>query len=97
MSWTMLTAAVFAVCCAGIFYTSFCRLVHTSKSTTDPWVSASIYLLNVAGLFGLFSVILWGYVPDLPSLGIAAGVFAVQVATSRAWREGLPAAYRRRP
>jgi hypothetical protein len=97
MSGTMLTAAVFAVCCAGISYTGFCRLAHTSKSTTAPAVSGAIYGLTVAAMFGVFSVVLWGYIPDLPSTALAAGVLAVQMATSRAWRHGLPEAYRRHP
>lgn len=97
MNGTLLTAAVFAVCCLGITYTGFCRMAHTSKSTTDPVVSAAIYGLTLAAMFGFFSVIFWGYVPDLPSTALAAGVLASQAATSRAWRDGLPAAYRRRP
>jgi hypothetical protein len=90
-----LAAWVFLLCCAGLCYTGFCRLVHMSPRTTDPTISTALWGMSVAACFGVFAVLWWGYVPGWPPAILAAAMLAVQVATSKAWRDGLPPGYRR--
>ena len=85
---------VFLLACAGLCYTGFCRLVHVSPATTAWVISSSIWALTVAATFGVYSVFLMSYEPGWPSAFLAAAVLVVHVATSRAWRSGLPPGYR---
>lgn len=85
---------VFLLSCAGLCYTGFCRLVHVSPSTTDPIISFAIWVFTVAATFGVFSVMFMGYLTGWPSALIAAGMLALQVTTSKAWRDGIPPGYR---
>lgn len=88
-------AWLFLLCCAGLCYTGFCRLLHVSPRTTDPAISIALWALSVVAAFGVFSVLFWSYVPGWPPALLSAGMLAVQVATSKAWRQGLPPGYRR--
>lgn len=85
---------VFLLACGGLCYTGFCRLVHVSPSTTDPAISLAIWAFTVAATFGVFSVMFMGYSTGWPSSLMAVGMLGLHVATSRAWREGLPEGYR---
>lgn len=85
---------MFLVACSALFYTGFCRLVRVDKTTAFP-VRVSIYLLTVSAVVAITSVLFWDYQPQWPGVALAVSIACLQMATSRAWREGVPKAYRR--
>lgn len=85
---------LFLVFCAALVYGGFCRLVWVDLDTA--WlVRVALYLLTVAALLAAAAVLVWGYVPGWPSTALAAAMALVLYATSHAWRDGVPEAYRR--
>ncbi|RVU45336.1 hypothetical protein [Rubrivivax rivuli] len=85
---------LYVVACATLIYTSFCRAVLMSRDTTRLAVRLAFVSLGSSAAFGLLALALWGYSPSLPSVTILVSFAAVQIVTSRLWREGVPARFR---
>ena len=91
---TPLSTFIYVAACGVLGYTGFCRLVHIDQGTR-PTVRVAMVSLTVAAVAGLFAVGFWNYRPQWPGAAMACAMAVVQVVTSRAWRGGVPAAYRR--
>lgn len=71
--------------------TLFCRMVKTSKRTTERDVLLAFYSLGLAAVLCLFAPWLFDWHPDCVSLSLLAGITAVQYVTARYyWRHGVP-------
>lgn len=90
-----MSAGLFVLAALVLAYTGFCRLVHTSVTTTTPRVRLSIWLLTVAAVAAVAAVLTAEYQPGWPGAALVAGMAAVQAAGSALWRDGVPAAWRR--
>ena len=86
--------ALYVLACAALVYTSFCRAVLMSKDTTRIEVRLVFVALGAAAGFGLLSLAAWSYEPNVPTVVLVAAFAAVQLVTSRLWREGVPARFR---
>jgi hypothetical protein len=82
--------------CAALFYTAWCRIVHTTRHTRDP-IRWAFSLLAVAAIFlGIapWAHKLWPWAARLQitwsELLILAAFLGVQVTTSTYWRRGVP-------
>jgi hypothetical protein len=89
-----MTTNLFLLFCAALAYAGFCRLVWVDTDTV-LLVRLALYLLTVAAVLAMASVLVWGYVPGWPPTALAGAMVLVLYATSRAWRNGVPAAYHR--
>lgn len=90
-----MSAGLFVLSCLVLAYTGFCRLVHTSVSSTAPRARAAIWLLTVAALAAVVAVLTAGYEPGWPGVALVGAMAAVQAAGAALWRDGVPPAWRR--
>lgn len=79
---------VWEVLCIALFYSAFCRLVKTEK-TTRLDVRIAVFLLGIASLVGLGAP-LYDWTPDIVSLIILGAVVLMQAVTARHWVHGVP-------
>lgn len=77
--------------CVALFYTCFCRLVHTTRASTYPAVRWAFAVCGGMALFGTVWPLAFDYAPRGIDVGLLAGFTLVQVITSRLWRHGVPA------
>lgn len=89
-----ITSLVFLLACVGIAYGGFCRLAHLDL-TARASIRVSVYLVTVASIWAAAAVVLWSYRPGWPAAAIASSTMLLMAATSRAWRDGVPAAFRK--
>jgi len=76
-----------------LLYSQFCRSVKTDHNTRKTVIMA-FYALTVASIFCLFApLVLPGWQPSWDTIGLLAAVTAVQAATSRYWRSGVPGSF----
>lgn len=87
-----MSAWVFIAGCGVIFYTGFCRMVHTDH-TTVLCIRVVFWALTVSAASGIAAVLVWSYAPGWPSAALVVCMAALQVATSVLWREGVPRQY----
>lgn len=78
--------------CVLLFYTVFCRAVKTNERVRSD-IRFAFFLLGLVACGGMAAPIAWGFVPDLFSLSLLAGVALVQVVTTYHWRHGVPDRY----
>lgn len=88
------TSIAFLVACLGIAYAGFCRLAHTDL-TVRLSIRLAFYLVTVAAIWAAAAVLLWSYRPAWPSAVVAMSTMLMLMATSRAWREGVPQSFKR--
>ncbi len=75
------------------FYAAFCRCVIMNRETTRPGVMVAFWLVAVASLAAIFSIMFWGYSPGLmPVLHLGAFV-SVFITARSVWSHGLPFVY----
>jgi len=85
-------SVVYLTLCGAAFYSAFCRLVLTSRSTA---LAVRLVFCGVASAtaFSAFSVLVWDYEPRLPDV-ITMGAFAAMlIVCSKRWPRGVPAEY----
>lgn len=81
--------------CLALFWTSFCRLVHTDESTYLS-VRTGLWLVAASALAAAVAPWVWEVRFQWFSVAIAASVLVLQLSTSRFWRSGVPAHLQRR-
>ena len=89
----MSAGCVFALACAALVYSGFCRLVQMSVQTL-LCIRLAFWALTVAAAVCTAAVVVWAYRPGWPAAGLAVCMAGVQIATSVLWREGVPGGYR---
>ena len=81
--------------CIALFYTCFCRAVHTSKNNTKTGIRLVIWLLGMAACMGFVWPIYRGWQPDEFSLFLLFSVTVGQMVFAGLWANGVPDAYRK--
>ncbi len=79
---------VWELLCAALFYSVFCRLIHTTPRTRLD-VRLSIFALGIAALIGIGAPV-YGWRPDYVVFVITAACLAMQIVAARHWRKGMP-------
>lgn len=85
-------SALYLIASALIFWSAFCRLALVGPDVLLR-VRLVFIALGTAAAFAVFSVLFWGYVPDLVDVLLAAAFAAVLLVASVRWREGVPSEY----
>ena len=81
--------------CVTLAWTIFCRAVKMNKATRTD-VRAGLVLLGTVALLGLaLPVLRPQWCPDVYMLALEAAMAAVQIVTSRHWRDGPPHSYQK--
>jgi hypothetical protein len=84
--------ALFEAFSAAIFWSCFCRAVHTSKANTVREVRWAFTLLGVVSIMCIVAP-LFHYQPDGIAVMLAGAIAVVQIVTSSHWRHGVPARF----
>lgn len=87
-----LLAAAHLTACAGLVWSSICRLSHTD-ACTDRWVRWAFVALGGSGLLGAGAVLL-GYAPAWHEVVLVISMLGVQAISARLWQRGVPSAHR---
>lgn len=75
------------------FYAAFCRCVIMNRETTQTNVMLAFWLVAVASLAAIFSIMFWGYTPRLMSVLHLAAFVLMFVTARRLWGHGVPFAF----
>lgn len=98
---TLLTAVHTALCFT-ILYSSWCRIVRTTKTHTRRVIRWSFALSSAGSSLLMVSpftsyISWWGeYQPHWTTVICLAGFAAVQIATAYHWRNGVPQSFHQR-
>jgi hypothetical protein len=88
--------ALFEAFSIAIFWSCFCRAVHTSKANTVREVRWAFTLLGVVSILCIVAP-LWGYHPDGIAVLLVGAIAVLQITTSHHWRGGVPERFRSKP
>lgn len=83
--------------CGALFYTCFCRAVHTSEKNTRVGIRLVIWLLGMASCMGIAWPIYRNWHPDEFSIFLLFAVTVGQMIFAGLWSQGVPAAYQKEP
>lgn len=86
MNWSLL---IHEVLCAALFYSIFCRAVHTDDRVKLD-VRFSFFVMGAASLMSAVAPIAWGHEPRVYDLLLLGSVVLVQLVASQHWRKGVP-------
>jgi hypothetical protein len=84
----MTTLLLWEVLCVALFWSVFCRSVRVDK-TTRLDVRLALWAVGLSALAGLAAPF-YGWAPDWVTVGIVAGVVAMQSVMAHHWRDGVP-------
>lgn len=75
--------------CIALFYTVFCRAVHSdARVKTD--VRFAFFMLGVMACMGMVTPLVWQYQPGVYEISLLASVVLVQAVTAYHWQHGVP-------
>lgn len=75
--------------CLALFYSVFCRAVHScEKVRTD--VRFAFFLLGIVACAGMAAPLTWHFIPDPFTLALLAAMTGVQLVTAHHWAAGVP-------
>ena len=81
--------AVYEAACVMLFFTVFCRLVHTSTGKTRALVRFAFVVLGYVALLGMaWPIIGWPF--EMFAVVLICAVVFVQLVTARFWAAGPP-------
>lgn len=81
--------------CAALFYSIFCRSVHTSCNTTRLSVRLAIWAIGIVACVGMAAPIAWGWHPDWFTMLLLATICGTQFVFASVWSNGVPAQFRK--
>lgn len=81
-------AAVWEALCIALFWSVFCRMVKVGK-TTKLDVRLALWGVGIASLAGMGAP-LYGWLPDLVTMGIVLAIVIMQAVMAKHWRHGVP-------
>lgn len=84
----MTTLLLWEALCVALFWSVFCRSVRVDK-TTRLDVRLALWAVGLSALAGLAAPF-YGWAPDWVTVGIVAGVVAMQTVMAHHWRDGVP-------
>lgn len=84
----MIILAMWELLCGALFWSVFCRLVRTSR-TTRLDVRLALVSVGAAALAGVGAP-LYGWAPDPVTLAIVGAVTLLQLVMAHHWRAGVP-------
>jgi hypothetical protein len=85
----MIRLAIFELFALLLFFSCFCRSVHTSKANTKRDIRWAFTFLGVVAILCIV-LPLWGWRPDTVTVLLIAAAAITQLVTSYHWRAGVP-------
>lgn len=75
--------------CFALFYSVFCRAVHSCEKVRAD-VRFAFFLLGIVACVGMAAPLTWRFIPDIFTLALLASMTVVQLVTAHHWVAGVP-------
>lgn len=86
---TLFLLALHVILCGVLWYTVFCRVLHTDTTVRTDVRLAFLFLGTVA-LMALVAPFVWGWMPSWLSVMLLVGTVVIQGVTAVHWVNGVP-------